>query len=691
MWKAGEKIENRYLVEAIFGDPGKSGLGVVYRVRDTKKEAVWALKTIQDGILERHPSAAADFRREALNWIALDEHPHIARAHRLEHFDGLPYLFLEWQSGGDLVGQLRRLKPQETLLLALQFCDAMSHANARGLAVHRDIKPANCLLDARGHLKITDFGLAKALAPPSVASWFPFSRAETPKFARGDEASERLTQADSGMGTLPYMAPEQFKNARDVDVRADIYAFGVTFWEIVTGAWPLQPDEQHDWASIHQNGERPAFPLNRFDSAQSWREPFGELLRRCIAPKISARPANFSVLRSELEPIYRSVCGLPAPPVVAGLELDAGDWCQKGWSQIELSLPRAALESFLTAQKLAPRDPQAFAGEIAACRALGQSDNALHRAEISAQKFPNDGAIHFWRALILCENRQLPAAREAIGRAIQNDCAEPDFWAQLGQIELEDEQFEAAAKAFKRARELNPRHEEALLGFARACHAVSQHDTALRVANTALRINPRFEEAWRLRDQIELECGRGAQLLARVESRLQTRGDDAELWLEKGRVLGVLERPREAIDAFDLALKIAPHLLEAHWQKARAWEKLGRVQEALKCAENGLGFSPHEGEGHFLRGQLLAATGRDLEAYEAFWRARAGGFEAAQNALDACRARLETAGETVPDLEATWFSAALANGTALAQEGLRIAGTAISGWASRWRARDINS
>ena len=98
-----------------------------------------------------------------------------------------------------------------------QICDALQFAHEAGI-VHRDIKPENILLDAKGRVKIADFGLAKLL---------------------GDAGPQHLTGTHQVMGTLHYMAPEQWERPRHVDHRADIYSLGVVFYEMLTGELPL--------------------------------------------------------------------------------------------------------------------------------------------------------------------------------------------------------------------------------------------------------------------------------------------------------------------------------------------------------------------------------------------------------------------------------------------------------------------
>ena len=146
----------------------------------------------------------------------------------------LLYFFLmEFVDGVNLRQLLHagRISPREALAIVPQICDALQFAHDQGI-VHRDIKPENILLDRRGRVKVADFGLAKIVGNDG--------RAELPL---GQDAQQRvptdsLTDAGKVMGTPNYMSPEQIAAPGEVDHRADIYALGVVFYQMLTGELP---------------------------------------------------------------------------------------------------------------------------------------------------------------------------------------------------------------------------------------------------------------------------------------------------------------------------------------------------------------------------------------------------------------------------------------------------------------------
>ena len=197
---------------------GQGGMGAVYKARQLKLDRFVALKVlpIEWG---RDPAFAERFQREARALAKLN-HPHIVGVHDFGEAGGHFYLLMEYVDGANLrrVLQGGPLDARLALRIIPQICDALQYAHEEGV-VHRDIKPENILLDARGRVKIADFGLAKLVG--------------------SSRASFTLTGTHQVMGTLDYMAPEQRSRPQEVDHRADIYSLGVVFYEMLTGELPL--------------------------------------------------------------------------------------------------------------------------------------------------------------------------------------------------------------------------------------------------------------------------------------------------------------------------------------------------------------------------------------------------------------------------------------------------------------------
>ncbi len=198
---------------------GAGGMGAVYKARQPRLDRFIALKILLHDP-KGDPAFVERFSREA-KVLARLSHPNIVTVHDFGTVGPFCYLIMELVDGINLREAMRAggFPPAETLDLVQDVCAALQYAHGEGI-LHRDIKPENILLDARGRVKIADFGIAKLLG-------------ET------DPADVTLTVQGSALGSPHYMAPEQFESPSDVDARADIYSLGVVFYEMLTGELPI--------------------------------------------------------------------------------------------------------------------------------------------------------------------------------------------------------------------------------------------------------------------------------------------------------------------------------------------------------------------------------------------------------------------------------------------------------------------
>ncbi len=263
---AGEDVElprelqehNRYRVlEHI----GHGGMGDVYKAEHMVMNRPVALKVIKPELVQ-NKSAIQRFHREVQAAARL-HHGNIVTAHDAERAGNSHFLVMEFVDGVNLDEVLKERGPlpvDEACDVIRQTAQGLEHAHTLGM-VHRDIKPHNLMLTESGNVKILDFGLA------SFASHAATEEAESDQDievtpAPTAEVLHQLTQMGTMMGTPDYIAPEQAKDARTADIRADIYSLGCTFYTLLTGKPPFKGDSVAEKLSAHAQ-EDPE-PLSHF-------------------------------------------------------------------------------------------------------------------------------------------------------------------------------------------------------------------------------------------------------------------------------------------------------------------------------------------------------------------------------------------------------------------------------------------
>ena len=207
----------------IVGKLGEGGMGVVYKAEDTKLERTVALKFLPAEVT-RDPDAKERFLREARAASALD-HPNICTVHEFDEVEGHVFIAMAFVDGQSLRDRIKSgsLQLDDVLDIGIQTATGLCEAHEKGI-VHRDIKPANIMVSSGGQVKILDFGLATS-----------------PIYAQ-------LTKAGTTLGTVSYMSPEQARG-EPVDHRADVWALGVTLYEMIAGRLPFPGDR--DQTVIH--------------------------------------------------------------------------------------------------------------------------------------------------------------------------------------------------------------------------------------------------------------------------------------------------------------------------------------------------------------------------------------------------------------------------------------------------------
>ncbi len=270
-------------------------MGEVYRADDLRLGQAVALKFLPSGLGD-DPRRLALFREE-VRLARQVSHPNVCRVYDLGEADGQPFLAMEFVDGEDLAGLLNRigrLPADKGVHIAHELCAGLAAAHERGV-IHRDLKPANVMIDGRGHVRIMDFGLARATG--------------------------KLEGADARAGTPAYMAPEQ-RAGKEVTARSDLYALGLVLYEVFTGKRPFPAKSAAQRARL-QAESAPAAP----SSLVSELSPAVEhVILRCLEHEPQNRPISARAVAAALpggDPLAAAAAAgkTPWPDMVAA----AGD------------------------------------------------------------------------------------------------------------------------------------------------------------------------------------------------------------------------------------------------------------------------------------------------------------------------------------------------------------------------------
>ncbi len=634
-WKVGDKIENRYEIHQIL----EGGMGVVYICYDHESGNPLALKTFQARYLESQ-QIRERFIREAETWVELEKHQNIVRAEWVQNIQGKPYIGLEFianpeMGGADLGRWIRRgMEVSQVLNFAVQFCDGIDYAHKKLGLVHRDIKPGNILVTQDRMVKITDFGLVKTLLAET-------SREDFLKTAEEEAVSDRVSFTRTGalMGTPPYMSPEQCRNAREVDIRSDIYAFGAVLYEMLTGRWVFEAATSAAFVRCHLS----EFPPTPASLVPGLPQELEVTVLRCLAKDPKQRYPNFMVLREELAKMYQALTGKQIALAVGGEALETWEWYNKGVSLHHLKHPEEALVCYDRALDINPTDADVWVNKGVALSDLGHYEEALACYARVLDVDPRFAPAWSSKGVALDKLGHCKEALACYDQALAIDPKPAKPWYNKGVALAELGHYEEALACYDRALDINPTDADVWYAKGGDSAKLGYYEEALVCYDRALVINPRYAEVWSNKGASLFNLGRVEEALACYDRALAINPRYIDAWVNKGTSLSNLGRVEEALTCNDRALTINPECAEAWSNKGNILTALGQVKEALVCCDRALVINPKFALAWLNKGATLAISERFQEALGCFTKVLEidPSLESAKKAIAFCQQRLK--------------------------------------------------
>lgn len=546
IYKSGDVIGGEWCVLRAM----EGGLGLVYAVEHRESGDRRVLKGPKR---QSDPTVRESFRTEAETWVRLGDHPNIVRAHGVDEFAGQLFVVAELIEPDEL-GRISLRDylstgtptPRAVAALTADFCYGMAHARSKGMVAHRDIKPENLLIGASGKLRVTDFGLARALARGAGGS-------ENPPRKVGDWQ----TKDGKIAGTPYYMSPEQWQGSRQ-DIATDIYAFGVVIYEMCYGRLPFTGIDFHQLAAQHL-GRQPDIPGGLF----------APIIARCLSKDQAARYPDTLALLADLA----SVCkqhGIPLPPKPVNRGQKGRELAALAGGLFAVGKPKEALDAVRQLVEIEPEAPGHWTELGRLLLELGDDNAAIAAMERSLALDETRSPAWNNFGLALKRAKKWQQAVFAFDRALDCDpfntapmlnCAEPLL--RLGQAGQ-------ALLRLKRAAELAPDKFMIWMNLGAVYVELTDKKNALACLGKALALAPEryhgdiarsAEIAQTLSDEpgvIALMQTDPAAARARLEAETRRNPRDKDLWHNLGLLHLQAKDQANARECFARVLELDP-------------------------------------------------------------------------------------------------------------------------------------
>jgi serine/threonine protein kinase/thioredoxin-like negative regulator of GroEL len=545
-YKPGERIGGEYTVLKVFGGEKQSGMGVVYLVQSREIPKPIVLKTFQHTVSE---DAKRQFISESHAWIKAGTHTNIVQAYWVREIAGQLFIAAEYvepdeEGRNNLTHYLSvgQLPPEIVFLWTAQFCHGMDYARSKGVLAHRDIKPDNLMIDGTATLKVTDFGLAKFMEMDLAA------RTEGGRLFKRKQAVETIskTKTGSAMGTLPYMAPEQFLDAKAVDHRADIYSFGIVLYQMVSGnAYPyrIRPDSQDIGSEFFQAHSTQA-PLH----VESHLMP---IIARCLEKKPERRYATYDDLLADLRGVAK---------------------------KLHVKLPQVV--------HVAKENEELYA-QAQSYVALGDKDRALKAIDEYVSKYAENECGWTEKGRIHYERGEYPQGLAATKQSLEINPYNTHAWNNLGiLLNRTKAPLTEVKKAFAHALHFDPYSTAAMMNLIGPLLLQKEYSEAATLTAKALKLRPDKTLVIAKAQELLIEFMEGRHIAAAttlLEGWTAARPSDVDAWHNLGLIFQEKGDLDQAIVCFKQVHLLAPEDNFVIAQLAKLYFQRTKARECLDC------------------------------------------------------------------------------------------------------------
>lgn len=516
------------------------GFSNAYSVIDLDEMRAYCLKenrALPGDENERNQSLAV----EAEILLRLGRHPHLVTAHSAFYYRSRLYLLTEYlpEESLDVSLKRRRLSLEESVDYAIQICRAMEYAQAKlpGF-VHGDIKPGNCLLASDGRLKLGDLGLSSAIG---------IAKHGRPEPNDPSNSSQGSTRHGWG-GTTPYMAPEMFDRSSGRH-NSDVYALGVTLFEMIAGARPFSHSSKSELIEMHRSADPPLEDLRSMQVP----EPLLELIQSCLAKSPTDRPQSFHEVEFRLGQLAADYLNLFVPDADADDDSPDNDAARVSMSFAAIERFQAAAVKIDYAAAEAGRSAELLALKAIILSSAGDIEAAYEASTAALMMRVDLFIVLLAHARVLIAKGNLENSQEYLERAHRMEAGNCVVLNLLGEVCRRNGEFDDGIKYLLRSLMIDPAQPETLAILARIQLDRGRNMEAAESATRALSFDPDCSEGNLILAEARFALGDIVEGVKAYKNALRHGGDSKKVRHKYVRACMSMVVPSAGVDKVAIA------------------------------------------------------------------------------------------------------------------------------------------